>query len=252
MFNQYSNNNFRELELKLKKSINYNSNLVAKHSKTKKFFYKKTYQKEEVILTQGDKVEGIYFITKGKVKVFNTENDKTTILKLASKGDIVGLSSLNFKNYLFSISAFNEVDIYFVRLKHLKIVLKNTPKLSFLLINYLSLEVQYFELKQKHNALFSAKGRVIEALLIIANSYGKKSIDGFEMTYCIQRKDIAALANTTYETVIRELKKLRMEGAIVVESQKIVIKDKDYLVNSLKKQCNTNESTSCSYLDLLY
>ncbi|MCF6181903.1 Crp/Fnr family transcriptional regulator [Lutibacter sp.] len=256
MFNQYSKHNFRELELKLKKSINFNLNLLAQNSKTKNLFYIKKYEKDAFLFEQGEKVDGIYFITKGKVKIFNTEFAKSTILKLASKGDIVGLSSLNFQKYLFSASALNHVKAYFISLKNLKKILKSTPKLSFLLINYLSLELQYFELRQKHNALFSVKGKVIEALLIIANSYGKSTEEGIEITYCIQRKEIAAVANTTYETVIRELKKLKLKDVISVENQKIVIKDKEYLINSLKKHCGSDvenkDDSSCSYLDFLY
>ncbi len=256
MFNQYSKHGFNELNAKLKKSLNFNLNLLAQNSKTKNLFYIKKYEEDDFLFEQGEKVDGIYFITKGKVKIFNTEFAKSTILKLASKWDIVGLSSSNFQKHLFSASALNYAKVYFISLKNLKKILKKTPKLSFLLINYLSLELQHFELRQKHNALFSVKGKVIEALLIIANSYGKSTKEGIEITYCIQRKEIAAIASTTYETVIRELKKLKLEGAISVENQKIVIKDKEYLINSLKKHCGSNEenkeNNSCSYLDLLY
>lgn len=163
MFNQYSKHGFNELNAKLKKSLNFNLNLLAQNSKTKNLFYIKKYEEDDFLFEQGEKVDGIYFITKGKV---------------------------------------------------------------------------------------------IEALLIISNPYGKSTKEGIEITYCIQRKEIAAIASTTYETVIRELKKLKLEGAISVENQKIVIKDKEYLINSLKKHCGSNEENkendSCSYLDLLY
>lgn len=256
MFNQYSKYNFKELNLKLKKSINYNLNLYAQQSKTKNYFSKIQCKKDEFLVKQGEKIPGIYIISKGKLKVFNIENAKYTILKLAAKGDLVGLSSLNFQNSLSSITAYTNVEAYFISLKHLKTILKNYPKLSFLLINYLSLDVQFLELRQKHNALFSVQGRVAEALLIIANAFGKKSEEGIVIKNCIQRKEIAAVANTTYETVIRELKKLKLAGVIESESRRIIIKDKSYLLNSLKKHCRSTkvneENSSCSYLDLIY
>jgi CRP-like cAMP-binding protein len=255
MFNQYSKHNFKELNAKLKNSINYNIKILAQHSKTKHLFYTNHYFKEAILAEQGNNVQGIYIIIKGKIKIFNVENSKETILMLGSVGDIVGLSSLNFEYYLTSIAALDEVEAYFISRKNLKKILKENPKLAFLLINYLSLNLQYFELRHKHNSLFSAKGKIIEALLLIANEFGESTEDGIELVDCVQRKELAALANTTYETVIRVLKKLELENAILLENQKIIIKDKESLLNSLKKQCNSMEnpkSNSCSYLDLLY
>lgn len=246
---------FKELNFKLKRSINYNLNLLVKNRKTKHLFYVKKYKKGEFLVEQNKKVHGIYFIANGSVKIFNVESNKAVILRLASKGDVVGLSSLNFEFYLSSIVALDEVEVYFLTMKHLKQILKSTPKLGFLLINYLSFNLQYFELRHKHNSLFSAKGRIIESLLLIANEFGEITEKGIEITDCIQRNDIAAVANTTYETVIRVLKKLKLRGAILVENRKIIIKDKDYLLNSLKKHCDKKEeieNSSCSYLDLLY
>ncbi len=255
MFNQYSKHSFKELNAKLKKSITNNVKLLAQNSKTKHLFYTNYYYKDDILVEQGKEVDGIYFIIKGKIKIFNVENLKSTILRLGSTGDIVGLSSLNFEYYWTSIAALDNVEAYFISRKNLKNILKDKPKLAFLLINYLSLNLQYFELRHKHNSLFSAKGKITEALLLIANEFGKNTEQGIELMECVQRKELAALANTTYETVIRVLKKIELKGAIKIENHKIIIKDKEYLLKSLKKQCNLSEdskSNACSYLDLLY
>jgi len=49
------------------------------------------FQSGETIFREGDKVDGLFFIEKGKVKVYRTDADgEEEILRIAEKGDFVG------------------------------------------------------------------------------------------------------------------------------------------------------------------
>src|SRR5258708_35226270 len=63
------------------------------------------FRKGEMIFKEGDKVEGIYFVCSGKVKVHKQwGTEKELIIRLARKGDIVGHRGLG-QDSIYPISA---------------------------------------------------------------------------------------------------------------------------------------------------
>ena len=195
-------------------------------------------------------VNGIYFILEGKAKVFNTVTDqKIQILRLATKGDIIGLSSLNSAHYWSSAVVVERVKAYFINLKNLKFILGSNSKLSFLLVNSLAWRLQHYEVRQKHLSLFPASERVIEALLLIAYKFGKATDQGLEVSTCTSRRDIASFANTSSEKAIRTLSNLKSKKYIEVKGKNIIIKDKEGLINMLCKYFGTNDEPTDFNLD---
>jgi CRP-like cAMP-binding protein len=63
------------------------------------------YKKGELLFAEGDKVNGIYFIYDGTVKVHkHWDNEKELIVRFAKKGDIVGHRGLGKENF-YPVSA---------------------------------------------------------------------------------------------------------------------------------------------------
>lgn len=214
------------------------------------------FEKRALLAEEHKPVQGIYFILEGKVKIFNTEkNNKTKIFRLAAKGDLVGFSSLNSTNYWSSAVALDKVKAYFININSLKLILKNNSKLSLLFINALALNLQNYEMRQRYVNLFPASIRIIEVLLHIAHKFGIKTAEGIELTDCVSRKEIASFANTSTEKAIRTISLLKSKSYIALDNKKIIITDKNALIEQLKKYCcdskiNLNEATC--YLNLFY
>ena len=117
------------------------------------------------------------------------------------------------------------------------------------------MKLQYFELRQKHLNLFQTKERIYDSLLVIGNLFGITKGNIMEITANISRRDIASFSNISYENTIRTLKQLESEEIISFTKKKIMIRDKEFLLNSLKQLCCEKailpELESC-YLNLLY
>ena len=172
-----------------------------------------------------------------------------------SKGDIVGLSSLNSTRYWSSVMVIESVKAYFINLKNLKFLLKSNNKLSILLVNSLALKLRHYEVRQKHLSLLPASERVIDALLLTAYKFGVTTDQGIEISSGTSRKDLASFANTSSEKAIRTLSYLKSIRHIEISGKKIVIKNKDGLINLLSKQLeNVEESTDLKvfYPNLFY
>ena len=110
-------------------------------------------------------------------------------------------------------------------------------------------------MRQKHLSLLPASERVIDALLLTAYKFGVTSDQGIEISSGTSRKDLASFANTSSEKAIRTLSYLKSIRHIEICGKKIVIKNKDGLINLLSKQLdNVEESNNLKvfYPNLFY
>jgi CRP-like cAMP-binding protein len=234
---------FTNINFKQSRSINYNLRLLDRNRVTSHLINRKKIEKGDLLLEENMPVDGIYFILKGKVKIFCTEFDKKPrLIRLAAKGDIVGFSSLNDSHYRSSAIALENIEAFYINKKSLKYILKNSAKLSLLFVNALVHKLQQFEMRQRYLNLFPAPERVIEVILLMGAKFGKKTLAGTEITSCTSRYEIGSFANTSSENVIRTLSKLKSEKDIIVEGRKIVLINRMNLLNRLKHFCCSNLS----------
>lgn len=250
-----TNQNFADINFKHNRSLNYNLKLLANNKVTSHLISIQKLEKGFFLAEENKPVQGIYFILKGKVKIYNTEiNQKTKVFRLASKGDIVGFSSLNAENYWSSAVALDEVRAYFINIESLKYILNNNTKLSLLFVNSLVLKLHDYELRQRYLNLFPAPERVIEALLLIASKFGEVTENGVEISDCTTRHEIASLANVSTENTIRILSALISKNYISVERKKITLKNREELINQLKQFCCLSRLSAAKtcYFDVFY
>lgn len=193
------------------------------------------FNKGELLFREGDKVEGMYFIYSGKVKVHKKwDDEKELIVRFAGKGDIVGHRGLgNDTHYPVSGTALEPVDVCFIDLNFFIASLKVNHDFTFQLMMFFAEELQESEKKMRNMAHMPVKGRVIQALLKLQNKFGTTT-DGF-VDITITKQDIASYAGTTYETVFRIMNELEEDKAIVMKGKNFSIINTDTLEKSLQR-----------------
>jgi len=80
-------------------------------------------------------------------------------------------------------------------------------------------------MKIRNLALYDTYGRTAQALLKLAEDYGKKSSKGIELDLNISRQELANIVGTTRETVIRALTAFKKEHSIDIDKNNITITD---------------------------
>lgn len=209
---------------------------IARDKNTTSLIESQVFNKEEFLVRENQLVTGFYFILKGKIKVYNSgANNKKQILKLATKGDLIGISAFNSSYYGASAVVEEKVEAYFITPKNLEILLSKYNDFSLTLVKALAAKVRNYEIRQKHLSLLSATERVIDALLLISSKFGVKTTEGTLIEHCTSRKDISSFSSVSLENTIRTLSKLQKMNYIDIGSKVIVIKNKLELVNLLKK-----------------
>ena len=188
------------------------------------------YKKGEVIFSEGEKVEGIYFVYSGAVKVHKRwGDDKELILRFATKGDIFGHRGMGYNPYYpISATAIENVTVCFIDLAFFVSSLKVNHAYALQLIMFFADELQESEKNMRNLAHMSVKGRVASALIRLKDKFGVTESGHINMN--ISRQDIASFAGTTYETVFRVLSEFVENGLVESDGRQITIKNEQELM----------------------
>jgi len=197
---------------------------VATHKKTVHV------KKGTVIFSEGDPVEGIYFMYDGKVKVHKKWGpDKELILRIAGKGSLFGHRGLGKVNvYPISATALEPVTYCFIGLEFFMATLKVNQDFAFQLMMFFATELQESERNMRNLAHMSVKGRLAEALLMLHGKFGVNNAGNIDIA--LSRQDLASLAGTTYETVFRILSELTQDEILTVSNKDIAITNYERLL----------------------
>lgn len=184
----------------------------------------------QVIFNAGDPVKGIYLIEKGKVKVLSEmgKNNKR-IIRLAGHDSIVGHRGIHSKKYHISAETLENSIFTFIPIDIFIKLLKANPNMSLYLINFLSDELKEAEEKMKYLSILDPKIRVALVLLKTLQVFGYLNDKSKLLSYTLKRSDMANMANTTYETVIRALAFLEEAGLIELLGKQVAIKNEKKL-----------------------
>ena len=90
-------------------------------------------------------------------------------------------------------------------------------------------ELRRSERANKRKLNSTVKERVAQAIRMNMENFGFDADDESLLAFTITRKDMASIASTTYESVIRSLADLQKDGIIKIEGKKLRITDKEAL-----------------------
>ena len=188
------------------------------------------YKKKDVIYKEGNYPKGVYFVNKGKVKSFQTnELGKEFITELHKEGDFLGyLSLLNGEKYSSSASTLEDSEIYMIPKEDFFSLIYRNAEVSKKFIEMLSNNLLTSEKQLVKLAYNSVRKRVAEALIQLSDKYKKESDEKFSMN--VSREDISNLVGTATETVIRTLSDFKEDKLIEIAGGTITILNYDKLL----------------------
>ncbi|WP_188931657.1 Crp/Fnr family transcriptional regulator [Puia dinghuensis] len=180
-------------------------------------------KKGKPLFREGEKVEGIFFLYSGAVKIHAPWTDgREMIYRFARGGEIVGHRGLGGSAiYPISATALEDTTVCFIPNDFLETSLKANPSLTYTLMHFYATELQRAEKRMREMTHMEVKGRIANALLDIEEIFGRTADGTIAMT--MTRQDIAAYAGTTYETVFKLFTEWTAAGTIVTSGKDIRI-----------------------------
>ncbi|MEO7294428.1 MAG: response regulator [Ginsengibacter sp.] len=184
-----------------------------------------TYTKKQLVYVEGRYPNKLFFIKSGKVKTYKTTNDgKELIIDLYTQGDFLGYNALlENSKYKETAEALDDCDLCVISKEDFEILINNHPGVAKKFIQLLARNVSEKEEHLLSLAYNSLRKRIADALLQLQEKYKISGDEKFSMH--ISRTDLANIAGTATESLIRTLSDFKSEGLIEIKAGNITILD---------------------------
>ena len=189
----------------------------------------KTLAKKDLVFREGSYPIGIYYLNKGKVKTYMTNDDaKEYITGLYKSGEFFGYSTiLENKPYTESAMALEDSEVCLIPKEEFFSLLYSNKDVAKKFISMLSNNLLAMEERLIDLAYNSVRKRVAQSLMLLKEKYEKEGVDIFNMS--ISREDLANIVGTSKESVIRTLSDFKEEGLIEIKGSNIKVINSDRL-----------------------
>lgn len=181
------------------------------------------YKKKQLIYSEGNHPVVLFYIEKGKVKTYRTNDDgKELTIGLYSEGDFFGYTALLedtiYKEYAESIE---DAEITVIPRDQFENLLKNSKELTQKFIKLLANNVSEREEQLLSLAYNSLRKRVANAIVTLQNKFKKNEQELFSIH--ISREDLSNIAGTATESLIRTLSDFKTEKLIEIKDGNIIV-----------------------------
>lgn len=181
------------------------------------------YKKKQTIFSEGNHPSRLYYISKGKVKVFKVNEDgKELVTDLFNAGDFLGhVALLEGSVYRDTAEALEPTELAVIPKEDFDELINKNPEVARKFIQLLARNISEKEEHLLALAYDSLRKKVAEALLMLQNKFRQNGEE--KQVIDIRRESLAAIAGTATESLIRTLSDFRAEKLIEIKGGNIVI-----------------------------
>lgn len=193
------------------------------------------YKKKEIIYSEGNHPNRLYYVIKGKVKTFKTHDyGKELVTEIFADGDFLGyVAMLEGAVYKDSAAALEETELAIIPREEFDKLVNSNKEVAQKFIRLLAKNISERENQLVNIAYNSLRRKVADALLKLHKKSHSTTYHADAMI--ISRGSLATIAGTAKESLIRTLSDFRIEKLIdIKEDGSIVILDHqklEYLLN---------------------
>jgi CRP/FNR family cyclic AMP-dependent transcriptional regulator len=187
------------------------------------------YKKKQTIYSEGNHPNRLYFVLKGKVKTYKTnEHGKDLVTDLFSPGDFLGhIALLEGTAYKDSAEAMEETVLAVIPREDFDELINKNPEIAKKFIQLLAKNISEKENHLLGLAYNSLRKKVADAILALQKKYKKNNEEAF--TIDISRESLATIAGTATESLIRTLTDFRNEKMVEIKNGNITVTNQQKL-----------------------
>ena len=176
-----------------------------------------------VIMAEGDRVDSLYIVVSGRLKVMMGEADgKEMILAIIGPGEIFGeMGLIDDGPRSASVIAIEPCELLVVTKRLFKKCLVENAEVALAVLRVVVRRLREADRKMGSLAMLDVYGRVARLLLDMA-----EDVDGQKVvTKRLTKQDIARMVGASREMVHKVMKDLEMSGYFEVRGSTIVLRD---------------------------
>lgn len=186
------------------------------------------YNTKDIIYRKGEYSTGLYFLVKGKVKLYQINADgKEITTQLLKPGDYFGYESLlSDESHFDGAEVLENAEVCHVPKDDFMKLMYTNRDVTSKFIRLLSNNVEEKERQLLDLAYKTVRKRVADALVEL---YDKYKGDESDFVIAISRDDLASIVGTSTESTIRMLSEFKKSGFIQIQGSKIKVLEPEKL-----------------------
>lgn len=172
------------------------------------------YNRRQNIYLEGQRPNKLYYILKGKVKLVKSSDEgKELVVELCGEGDFLGhIALLEDTVYRESAETMDFTELAVIPRREFEELVHDDQRIANKFIKLLANNIVEKEKKLVGIAYNSLRKKVAEALLMLRRKYMPRQEDVFSIN--LNREDLANIAGTATESLIRTLSDFKAEKLI--------------------------------------
>lgn len=176
------------------------------------------YKKKQIIYSEGNHPNRLYYVLNGKVKTFKTnDNGKELVTQLYTTGDFLGyVAMLEQSVYKDSAAALEECELAIIPMEDFDKLINTNKEVARKFIRMLAKNISERETQLVNIAYNSLRKKVADALMVMYNKYNENPDQSG--AFLISRGSLATIAGTAKESLIRTLSDFRSEKLIDIKT----------------------------------
>ncbi len=190
------------------------------------------FKKNHNIFANGDSAEYVYFIEKGRVKIYRLTKDGNTItVAIRHQGELFGLAEaiMEEPRKCFAQTLEN-TSVLAIKAKDCQEILRSIPELSIKINRVLSYRLRHAEAIIYDLINYNVAGRLARFLISMQDQCGRSVSVGTMLDIKLTHYEIAAMIGSTRQSVTQVLTDFRDDGLIKIVDKKIIIIDRNKLL----------------------
>jgi len=191
-------------------------------------------KKGEPIFEEGENVNGIFCVKDGVCKLSKlSPNGKDQIVKLVSKGELLGQRSMiSDEPVNLSAIALEDMEVCFIPKSEIMGLFNQNNNFSMNVMKTICGDLKEADDHMVNMAQKTVKERLAETLLYLKDTFGTN--DDQSLKTQLSREELASIIGTATESCIRLLSDFNKNGLIEIKGKKIFLKD----IFKLKREAN--------------
>ena len=177
------------------------------------------YIKKDILFRQGNFTSHVMYLKSGLVKLVKDGN-RSLILKISTPGQFICIvSQFGASTYQYSATAIEDCEVYYIDIDIFKSILENNGKYATYLLEVICKDNLYILNRIMSQTQKQLPGKLADIILYFSEEIYHS--DSFE--FPITRTELAELAGTTKESLIRTLTEFKNDKIIQIENKYIKI-----------------------------
>jgi CRP-like cAMP-binding protein len=189
----------------------------------------KEYAKDETIFRQGDESREVYFVRKGKVRIYKiSPSGNETSIAIFSTNDVIGeLAAIDQEPRSASAKAMTAVSLLAMSQERFLYTLQTVPRFGLAMARMLAHKLRWTSAFAESIAQFDAAGRLLHIILLHNDQYGEMlEVDRrYQVNIGLNQSDLASMVGARREWVNRILSEWRRRGLLEFDNGVITILD---------------------------